>query len=939
MKATQADPLLRDIHLLFRAGATGGLTDGELLERFASRRDEAAFEVLVHRLGPMVLGVCRRMLRDRHDAEDAFQATFLVLARRASAIDPPERVGPWLYGVARQVAMRARASRTRRRLREITAPSLPEWPSDSDPDGGDLLGLLDGELGRLPEKYRAPIVLCHLEGKPYKEAARQLGLPEGTLSGRLTRGRALLAARLTRRGAALSAASLAVLLTKEASARVPMSLAASAAGAAAGLRGASLPAGIVSAEVAALAKGTLRTMLMTKIRVAALALATVGMVGVGVAAGGRDGPKPSEPAPAAREAKPVIPQLLRWPGGDIDISRITYERNGDDARKHGPDGGVIAVQGPGRLTDAGPMQRVEAYKIGDDLFINVAPDGSGRVLLEKVTNNRAQSVPDIQTWKFVWPQLPEIKNSGAGVQSDVAAKPDRDAKPETAAQPTPAGEATAAKLLYRSLVPGAEGPDDATFIRRAYLDVLGRVPTPEETAAYVRDDSPEKRAKLVERLLDDPAFLKRTKDSIKARLAPRKPVVKPFRFKIEGATLDRVDIDNGDLIDVRLDNGGDYPPTDRASAHPIYGLRNGELVTTIIPPATRIQAIPVAVDATIEIESEGGTITTGVGEAMLKTLKHGMRLSLDLSAEGPCLFVKGIKATTAKSSDNTSARIPWPKATTNSSIQAAENSVDDPPEPPPGVVGDLDHLGVVDRLAGDARGGVRHHREAEHLHPRMTGDDRLGDRRHPDDVGAERPEHPDLGRRLVARAGQSHVDARLQRDAERFGDLAGEGLQPIRVDLGHVGEPLAEAVVVRTSEGIRAETVDVVRQADEVALPIVEVDPAGRGREDQGRDTQPGEDAGREGDGRQVVPLVEVDPTLEHDDGRPPEPAGDEVAGVALDHRAGEVEDGRVGEDRGGFDEVDQVAQARAEDDADSRGFGQDRADGGGGFGDEFEER
>ena len=175
------------------------------------------------------------------------------------------------------------------------------------------------------------------------------------------------------------------------------------------------------------------------------------------------------------------------------------------------------------------------------------------------------------------------------------------------------------------------------------------MPTPEETVAYVRDGSPEKRAKLVERLLDDPAFLKRTKDSIKARLAPPKPAAKPVRFKIEGARLDRVDVGNGNLIDVRLDNGGNYPPTDRASAHPIYGLREGQLTTTIMPPATRIQAIPVAVDATIEIESESGTITTGVGEAMLKTLKLGMRLSLDLSAEGPCLYVKGIKATTAKS--------------------------------------------------------------------------------------------------------------------------------------------------------------------------------------------------------------------------------------------------------------------------------------------------
>ncbi len=649
MKVIPADPILRDIQLLFRAGATGGLTDGELLDRFVASGDEAAFEVLVHRLGPMVLGVCRRLLGDRHDAEDAFQATFLVLARRAPAIAPPDRIGPWLHGVALRVAMRARSSRTRRRSREITAPSLPEWPADTEPDGDDLLGLLDGELGRLPEKYRAPIVLCHLEGKPYKEAARQLGLREGTLSGRLTRGRALLAARLTRRGAALSAGSLAVLLTRDASARVPMPLAASAVGAGVGLRGAALSAGIVSAEVAALAKGTLRTMLMTKLRVASLALATVGVVGVGVAASGRDGPRPSEAA--TREAKPAVPQYLRWLNGPIDVSRFTYELAWDDAPKPVAEGGAISIKGPGNLTETGPMQRVEAYAIGDDVFINVAPAGSGRVLLEKVTNN-GRAVPGLHT-SFEWKDAVEIKKGTVDVRGDVVAKSAPKAKPEAPERPTPVDEA--AILLYRSPIAWDSWSDDATFIRRVYLDVLGRVPTQEETIAYVKDGSPEKRAKLVEQLLNDPAFLKRTQDSIKARLAPPRPPAKPVRFKIEGARLDRVDVENGNLIDVRLDNGGNYPPTDRASAHPIFNRSNGELMTTIIPPATRIQAIPVAVDATIEIEADGGTITTGVGEAMLKTLKLGMRLSLDLSAEGPCLFVKGIKATTAKSSGVPSA--------------------------------------------------------------------------------------------------------------------------------------------------------------------------------------------------------------------------------------------------------------------------------------------
>src|SRR5947209_6715102 len=179
-------------------------TDSQLLDGFVSRRDDKALEALVRRHAPMVWGVCRRVLRDHHDAEDAFQATFLVLVRKAAAIAPRSQVGNWLYGVARQTALKARMSRSKREVRERKVANMPEPALMERALWNDLQPVLDQELSRLPEKYRTVIVLCDLEGQTRKGAARQLGLPEGTLAGRLTRGRALLAKRLARCGLAVS---------------------------------------------------------------------------------------------------------------------------------------------------------------------------------------------------------------------------------------------------------------------------------------------------------------------------------------------------------------------------------------------------------------------------------------------------------------------------------------------------------------------------------------------------------------------------------------------------------------------------------------------------------------------------------------------------------------------------------------------------------------
>jgi RNA polymerase sigma factor (sigma-70 family) len=180
---------------------TDDATDAELIDHFVTRRDHNAFAVLVRRHGPMVFGVCRRVLRDPHDAEEAFQVTFLVLVRKAGTLRQPERLANWLYGVASRVAHKAKLSASRRDVHERSAAmSTFVAPVTVGPDGAELRAVIDEEMVALPEKYRAPLVLCYLEGLTNEDAARKLGWPTGSMSYRLARGRELLRRRLARRG-------------------------------------------------------------------------------------------------------------------------------------------------------------------------------------------------------------------------------------------------------------------------------------------------------------------------------------------------------------------------------------------------------------------------------------------------------------------------------------------------------------------------------------------------------------------------------------------------------------------------------------------------------------------------------------------------------------------------------------------------------------------
>jgi RNA polymerase sigma factor (sigma-70 family) len=276
-----------------------GRSDAHLLERFATG-DEAAFELLLWRHGPMVLGTCRRLLRREQDAEDAFQVTFLTLARKAGAIGKREAVGSWLYKVAYRAALQVRAAAERQppAAPPGAEPAAPEEASAAE--ARELRPVLDEEVGRLPEKYRAPVVLCYLEGRTYEEAGRLLGCPTGTVAIRLRRARERLRVRLTRRGLAVPAGLVAAALVPAAApGAVPAALFRATLESAAG------PA---PARLGTLTEGLVRSMFASKLK-AVTAAVTVALAALGTGAGVLLSQGPGKPAGAAPAApRPAAPK-------------------------------------------------------------------------------------------------------------------------------------------------------------------------------------------------------------------------------------------------------------------------------------------------------------------------------------------------------------------------------------------------------------------------------------------------------------------------------------------------------------------------------------------------------------------------------------------------------------------------------------------------------
>ncbi|QDV38356.1 RNA polymerase sigma factor [Tautonia plasticadhaerens] len=327
------------LRTLFNLGVIGNLTDGQLLERFATRDGEAAelaFAAIVERHGPMVLRACRSVLADPHDAQDAFQATFLVLARRAEALWVRDSIGPWLFSVALRVSRHSRAADARRRRHERRSAehfsrSVVDDPSvEPDPSESPLLA----ELDRLPARFRDPVVLCDLQGRSYDQAARHLGLPVGTLKSRLARGRSRLRDRLRRLGLSPGFAATGV--------RLPSALIDSTSSAAMRAASGVATAGTVPASVILLASGALWMMRLASFARWTAAALAVSLTGVGLAAAAALFPsqEPPPPAPAsasAPKAAPAVAPPEADPGPVISFDVRFIEVPGLMARSMGID--------------------------------------------------------------------------------------------------------------------------------------------------------------------------------------------------------------------------------------------------------------------------------------------------------------------------------------------------------------------------------------------------------------------------------------------------------------------------------------------------------------------------------------------------------------------------------------------------------------------------
>jgi RNA polymerase sigma factor (sigma-70 family) len=386
MALSHPNPFLHQLRHLLGNVPEAALTDRQLLERFLANHDETAVEVLVRRYGSLVFGVCRRVLHDAHAAEDAFQATFLILLRKAHGLASYERLGGFLYRVAYRVALRARANETRRRQCEAQAARKLSPAEGRTPGPGDLIVALEEELQRLPERHRVPLVLCYLEGKTNEQAAEILGCPRGSISARLSQARERLRACLAHRGFVASATTLATLLAAAAAeAAPPLPLLANTVRAALWFaRPEAGAAGFVSSQAVALARGACHAMFVNKLKIAAaLMLATV-MLGTGATMLLKASPQSSPPITAGEPSPPqgrpdrAEDPAEPLPQGAVARMGSTQLRHGDAVyfAAYSPDSKALVTAGKDRtvrLWDLATGQELRRFAWSEAAQASKAP--------------------------------------------------------------------------------------------------------------------------------------------------------------------------------------------------------------------------------------------------------------------------------------------------------------------------------------------------------------------------------------------------------------------------------------------------------------------------------------------------------------------------------------------------------------------------------------
>ncbi|MBL8793829.1 MAG: sigma-70 family RNA polymerase sigma factor [Planctomycetia bacterium] len=374
MVSGRTSSLGKQLRRIVIAADAVGLSDADLLDSFVTGGEEAAFEALVRRHGPMVMGVCRRVLHDPHEADDAFQATFVVLLRKCQSLAQPELLGNWLYGVAFRTAREVRNRAARRRARELQAPPAEAAAPASEWD--DVRPVLDEELNKLPTKYRLPVVLCDLQSKSRKEVARQIGCPEGTLSSRLARAHDLLRRRLLRRGLVLSAGGLAVGLSAEvaSAALLPPTLVVNTVKAALAVAVAdAVGVGALSAPVAALVEGVMQTMFLAKVKVTAAVLLTVGLVGTSIGMLTHRALADRPGAAAAEREQPTGPRvqgIVKSVDAERNSVTVTVRHEDGKPADHTvavpKDAKIVLMKGAGALSDLRPQMAVRVQLSADE---------------------------------------------------------------------------------------------------------------------------------------------------------------------------------------------------------------------------------------------------------------------------------------------------------------------------------------------------------------------------------------------------------------------------------------------------------------------------------------------------------------------------------------------------------------------------------------------